>query len=221
MIENVFKKPFLFIGGYKSAVGLRQSDPGLRVLISINSPDNGRMFKELFNGFDRTQKFIESVMNFLKEYEFDGVEIDWENKSNAELRILLRKLYTLFVEKGYSLALSIKPQDTVDPEIASMTHLLLFKAWRNSDDSEYAQHSAPLSFVSNLVNKWISRGVEPRKIILGIPLFGKSFTLKSSNSTSAGSAVTGPGLGGIYTNHRGTLAYYEVHMIILAIFILI
>ncbi|XP_051164101.1 probable chitinase 10 [Leptopilina boulardi] len=200
----------LIKGGYKSAVGLRQSDPGLRVLISINSPDNGRMFKELFNGFDRTQKFIESVMNFLKEYEFDGVEIDWENKSNAELRILLRKLYTLFVEKGYSLALSIKPQDTVDPEIASMTHLLLFKAWRNSDDSEYAQHSAPLSFVSNLVNKWISRGVEPRKIILGIPLFGKSFTLKSSNSTSAGSAVTGPGLGGIYTNHRGTLAYYEI-----------
>lgn len=210
IVESTTK--FNLLGGYKSAVGLRQKDPGLRVLISINSPDNGRMYNELFNGFDRTQKFIESIMDFLKEHEFDGVEIDWENKSNAELRVLLRKLYQLLADEGYSLALSIRPEDTVDPEIASMSDLLLFKAWRNSDNRTFAYHSAPLSFVSNTVNKWISRGVEPRKIILGIPLFGKSFTFKSSDSTSAGSPITGPGLGGMHTNRRGTLAYYEVRI---------
>lgn len=192
-------------------MGLRQRDPGLRVLISITSPDSGRMYKELFNTFDRTQKFVESVLDFLKKYEFDGVEIDWEYRSNAELRILLQKLYTLLTEEGYILAFSIRPDDTVYPEISSMTDLLLFKAWRNLDNYKtFAHHSAPLGFVSNFIDKWISKGVETRKIILGIPLFGKSFTLKSSNSTSSGAPVIGPGHGGLYTNHRGTLAYYEV-----------
>ena len=212
MHSNITKQK-CFSGGYKSAVGLRKRDPGLRVLISISSPDNGRIYRELFAGFDRTQKFVESVLNFLKKHDFDGVEIDWENRSNAELRMLLRKLSTSLKNEGYILTLATRPEDIVDPEIASLTDFMFFRAWRNAENAEIAFHPAPLSFVSNFVNEWISRGVEPRKIILGIPLFGKSFTLKFSNSTAAGSPVVGPGLGGTYTNHRGTLAYYEVHYI--------
>lgn len=138
------------------------------------------------------------------------MEIDWENRSNAELRMLLRKLYKPLKNEGYILALSTRPEDTVDPEIASLTDFMLFKAWRSTENAAIAYHPAPLSVVSNFINQWIIRGVEPRKIILGIPLFGKSFTLKFSNSTVAGSPVVGPGHEGTYTNHRGTLAYYEV-----------
>ena len=202
----------LFIlGGYKTIVGLKKRDPGLQVLISISSLNNGRIYQKLFSDYDHTRNFANSVLDFVKKHDFDGVEIDWENRSNVELKILLRELYTPLKNEGYILALATRPEDLVDPEIALMSDFLFFRAWKNTQNEEFAFHPAPLKFVSNFVKKWISQGVDSHKIILVIPLFGRSFTMKFGNATTAGSPVAAPGLAGSYTNHRGTLAYYEVH----------
>lgn len=53
------------------------------------------------------------------------------------------------------------------------------------------------------------RGVPANKLLLGIPAFGKSFTLASSE-TGIGVPILGPGLPGRFTKEEGILAYYEV-----------
>lgn len=52
-------------------------------------------------------------------------------------------------------------------------------------------------------------GAPASKLVMGIPTFGKSFTLASSD-TRVGAPISGPGLPGRYTKEEGTLAYYEI-----------
>lgn len=52
-------------------------------------------------------------------------------------------------------------------------------------------------------------GAPANKLVMGIPTFGRSFTLASSE-TSVGAPISGPGLPGRFTKEKGTLAYYEV-----------
>lgn len=63
-----------------------------------------------------------------------------------------------------------------------------------------------------------TKGVPNSKIIMGIPTFGHTFTL-SSAQTGLGAPASGPGLPGPFTKEAGTLAYYEVQ-IILVVFLL-
>lgn len=64
--------------------------------------------------------------------------------------------------------------------------------------------------INNCVRLWISAGVESEKLILGIPAYGRSFTLKSSSNNNLGAATHGPGQAGLYTQDSGSLGYNEI-----------
>lgn len=55
-------------------------------------------------------------------------------------------------------------------------------------------------------------GADPRKIIVGIPFYGQSFSLseKANNLVGEGTPARGPGKPGEYTKQPGMLAYYEI-----------
>lgn len=61
--------------------------------------------------------------------------------------------------------------------------------------------------------KYILRhGMSAEKLVLGIPLFGKSYTLADSTLPSPGAAISGWGEEGPYTQTKGMLAYFEICM---------
>lgn len=61
--------------------------------------------------------------------------------------------------------------------------------------------------------KYILRhGMAADKLVLGIPLFGRSYTLASSAMSSPGAAIDGWGDEGPYTQTKGMLAYFEVRI---------
>ncbi|KZC14813.1 putative chitinase 3 [Dufourea novaeangliae] len=207
-------------GGYKSVTGLRLRDPALRVFVSISAPNRGKLFSEVTKNHCslHCERFAKSILSFLKDHDFDGVEIDWETSSEnpGVLKLLLNTLKKNLVPHGYSLAVAQRPSDPVDPEISSVVDLLLFRAWRESPAfrrEKLALHPAPLRYVARVTNKWIDR-VPPEhrsKIILGLPVFGQGYTLKFGNFTDAGAPIVGPGNGDLYAKQsNGRLAYYEV-----------
>lgn len=51
------------------------------------------------------------------------------------------------------------------------------------------------------------------KLVLGVPLFGRSYTLAPSVLPAPGAPVSGWGDEGQYTQTKGMLAYFEVHTI--------
>lgn len=197
-----------FVGGYKSVIGLRQKNPSLRVLISIVSPDQGRLYKELVNSAECCAKFVTSVLKFLEEEDFDGVQLEWE-RSNSELKFLLQQLYEPLKERGYTLVASLKSDEVVDTETLEMMDFLILRAW-NHHDNYYATNPAPLKVVQKTIKRWLNTGLDSKKIVLDSPLFGKSYTLKYKNATRSGSEIIGPGYPGSYTQHRGYMAYYEI-----------
>ena len=83
-----------------------------------------------------------------------------------------------------------------------------------------ANHHAPLyqrssdgnNYIDNTVNYLLSQGLEANKINLGIPIYGKSWTLQSGTSPNcvADCPASGAGAAGEFTEEEGTLAYYEI-----------
>jgi GH18 family chitinase len=60
------------------------------------------------------------------------------------------------------------------------------------------------------INHYIKLGADRDKLVLGIPTYGRSYTLYNPLATEIGSPADGPGEQGDATREKGYLAYYEV-----------
>uniref|UniRef100_A0A182S5W7 GH18 domain-containing protein n=1 Tax=Anopheles maculatus TaxID=74869 RepID=A0A182S5W7_9DIPT len=60
------------------------------------------------------------------------------------------------------------------------------------------------------VASWQGRGCRPEQIVVGLPMYARTYTLKNSTRTNPGSETDGPGEVGPVTNDPGLLAYFEL-----------
>lgn len=60
------------------------------------------------------------------------------------------------------------------------------------------------------INYWITKGAPRNKILLGIPFFGRSFTLAKNDRFRLGSPTISKGRPGPFIQEPGSLAYHEV-----------
>ena len=70
------------------------------------------------------------------------------------------------------------------------------------------------SFFSSLkdfgINIWLNNGAPPHKLVLGLPLFARSFLLAQSHMNELNSPTIGNGTEGPFTHSAGFLSYFEV-----------
>lgn len=67
-----------------------------------------------------------------------------------------------------------------------------------------------LVFQDYTVQHYIKLGADRNKLVLGIPTYGRSYTLFNPDATDIGAPADGPGDQGDATREKGYLAYYEI-----------
>lgn len=127
------------------------------------------------------QKFIGNVMDIVEEYNFDGVELDWEypskaSQTNYEKLILELDEKLREKDKHVTAALNGAWSATEGPEVSNCVSEACLDAFEfinvMSYDMNNEQHS-PFWFANTSIDYWLTRGVAADKIVLGMPLYAR------------------------------------------------
>ncbi|MCD1262034.1 fibronectin type III domain-containing protein [Paenibacillus athensensis] len=65
-------------GSYNQLVKLKQANPNVKTIISVGGWSWSNRFSDVANDATARTTFANSAVNFLRKYQFDGVDLDWE-----------------------------------------------------------------------------------------------------------------------------------------------
>nr|QDA39870.1 chitinase 2 [Phenacoccus solenopsis] len=179
---------------YAKVVALKEKNPNLKILLAIGGWAFGSTpFKELTSNIFRMNQFVYEAIEFLREYKFDGLDVDWEY-----------------------------PRYDV-PEISKYLDFINVMTYDFHGQWErQVGHNSPLhplesatSYQKKLTvdysaREWVKQGAPKEKLMIGMPTYGRSFTLVDSSKFDIGSPASGGGTPGKYTGEAGFMAYYEI-----------
>nr|XP_012147710.1 PREDICTED: probable chitinase 2 isoform X3 [Megachile rotundata]XP_012147712.1 PREDICTED: probable chitinase 2 isoform X3 [Megachile rotundata] len=218
------------IGNYKKMTQLRHKYPDLNVLLAIGGWNEGsKNYSELASSPERRSRFIDSVVYYLRKYDFNGFDLDWEfpgsrggvpaDKENFVS--LVKELKEAFQKSNYLLTAAITAnKGTIDtayniPELSlylDHIHVMAYD-YHGTWDNKVLPNS-PLDSVKDTMNYLLNKGAPANKLVLGLPMYGRTFILasklNSSDESPIGQRSLSEGFNGSYTGQNGFMGYNEI-----------
>jgi chitinase len=229
-------------GNFNQLNKLKSANPGLETLISVG----GWTWSANFSAAAATQQsrseFATSCVKFMKDWGFDGIDIDWEYPVSGGLQpgtAADKVNYTLLLEAlrseldrqeqadgGRSYLLTIAapagPATRANLESAKISGILdwinvmaydLHGPWEPA-----AGHNAPLYASPNdpgpaslnvdaAISGYLSAGVDPSKLVVGVPFYGRSMLAATTNNNGLFQPHLGAGVG---TWEPGLVDYADI-----------
>lgn len=200
----------------------------------------GDKYSRLVNSQASRKKFINHAVQFLEKYNFDGLDLDWEypvcwqvncNKGPDSDRegfaALLRELSAELKPRQLLLTSAVSPNKMVIDKGYDVPALAKYLDWIAVMTYDYhgqwdkkTGHVAPLYYhpddefhffnANYTINYWISKGAPPRSIVMGMPLYGQSFTIHDPRANTGLNSPASAGNAGEFTKAAGFLSYYEI-----------
>ncbi|KFO24386.1 Chitinase-3-like protein 1, partial [Fukomys damarensis] len=223
---------------YGQLNSLKKRNPSLKTFLSVGGWNFGsQRFSSIASSTEKRKTFIKSVPKFLRAHGFDGLDLAWMypgRRDKQHFTTLIKEMKAEFIKETQpgeqqlllSAALSAG-KVTIDAgyNIAQISQHLDFisvltydfhGAWQKTTGHHSPLFRGPLDGRANGFNNveyavgyMLWQGAPASKLLMGIPTFGKSYTLASSEN-GVGAPISGPGLAGQFTKEEGTLAYYEI-----------
>ncbi|XP_034978000.1 chitinase-3-like protein 1 [Zootoca vivipara] len=207
----------------------------LKTLLSVGGALMGpQPFRRITASPATRSEFVMSVLQLLRTNNFDGFDLSWplaETSDKSRLTNLVKDLSAAFRRRGQKrLLLSVAipaGREAIDKgyDIQTISQSVDFINFLSFDFhgawETFTGHLSPLQKsradsgsasyynVDYAVKYLRSRGAPAQKIIMGIPTYGRSYTL-SSKQTGVEAPASGAGTPGPFTKEPGILAYYEI-----------
>uniref|UniRef100_T1J829 GH18 domain-containing protein n=1 Tax=Strigamia maritima TaxID=126957 RepID=T1J829_STRMM len=214
---------------YRHLVALKQQNPQLKVLLSIGGWNQASSkFSKMVYYENSRRTFIQSVMSFLPQYGFEGLDIAWQwpfqrggmFQDKANYVLLLQELRKEFQSKSYVLSIAapaIYSDSGYDlPGIMKHVDFVSVYAYDYSVNPNTLQHGSPLynsdyfNCVSTSIKYYLDHGATAEKLLLGVTLYSRSYKLKNPQYTNVGDGADGFGNKGPFTQEQGLLAWFEL-----------
>ena len=214
---------------------LHAKTPLVKTLLSIGGgASDPTLFSKMVSSDATHIIFIKSTIEVARKYGFDGVDLDWEFPVNDTDMFNLGLLYKQWHEALVNEALICgkprllltsavyfaskfifgEPQPYSYPIQAIRKYLdwvspMCFD-YHGKEDKLIGEHSALYDSKSNIstyfgIGSWIQVGVPSHKLVMGLPLYGKTWKLQDLKVNGIGAPAIGVGPG-----VDGALDYYQI-----------
>src|SRR6185295_3853385 len=152
---------------------------GVKVGISVGGWNDGNdsAFVSLAGNSTARTAFVNNIVNFINQYNLDGVDIDWEypdtSSESANYTTLMGQLSSAMHSRGKLLTAAVISQGSTGNFISSTVFSSVdWLNLMNYDNNNY-QHSTYSSAVSCL-DYWINtRGLPASKAVQGVPFYSR------------------------------------------------
>jgi len=133
---------------------------------------NDQAFEAMASKEASRKKFVSSIMFLIKEYELDGIDIDWEYPDNAETFLLtMKELYHSIKAKGKQVSVAVAGEgvhgDAITKESFPFMDYVNIMAYDGP-----TPHSS-YDYAERCLAYWTLKGCPKEKLILGLPFYGK------------------------------------------------
>ncbi|KAK3211448.1 hypothetical protein Dsin_016154 [Dipteronia sinensis] len=208
---------------------LRTQNPPVKTLLSIGGGGNDpTVFSRMVSTDETRAIFIKSTIEIARRYGFDGVDLDWEFPADDQDMSNLALLYSQWRK-----ALKFEAKTSQKPRLL-LTSAVYFSSKLTDGETRmypieainnYVDWVSPMCFdyhgswenftgvhaalygnisTSRGLGSWIQDGVRPRKLVMGLPLYGHTWKLQDPNVNGIGAPALGVGPGG------GILIYSQI-----------
>lgn len=153
----------------------------VKVLFSLGGVYDGKtllnpIFIKIAADDNKRNHLIDECERIIKEYNFDGIDMDWEQPDTGKSAIDYIKLMSgLRTKLGKNIIITAAvngalPQYTrgIYPEVFKYVDWLNIMAY----DENNLDHSS-FDYAQRSINLWLNKGLKPSKLVLGIPFYGK------------------------------------------------
>ena len=148
------------------------------------------------------KKFISTIVKFVKHYELDGVDYDWEHPKNKEEEKAYELLIKETAEQGIKVSMAAAGWQKFTPEV--FKHLFAVNLMSYDHPEE---HSTVKSAQAD-INDFVKMGCPPEKINLGVPFYGRHVKNRKAKSYNTLKIIDKSSdiVDGYYFNNLETLA---------------
>uniref|UniRef100_A0A182Q0N9 GH18 domain-containing protein n=1 Tax=Anopheles farauti TaxID=69004 RepID=A0A182Q0N9_9DIPT len=217
-------------GGYEKLTGMRTAHPHLKVLLAIGGWNEGsEKYSNLAANPERRQAFVKNALDFIKQYGFDGLDLDWEYPTQRggkpvdreNFVALVRELSQVFRKNNLLLTSAIGAgKDTIDSaydvkalsKYLDFLHIMCYDyngSWNGRIGPNAPLTSRDFLNVEYSIEHLLELGAPASKLVLGLPFYGRTF-VSTVAQARLGDTADKTGFPGPATKENGFMGYNEV-----------